>query len=147
MKKLYLGICLILAFQGGFAQSAAWGKVIDGQSMNPLAAVTVEVLSIGTKTTNDAGVFTFSKIPSGTFRFKFSCVGYRSLDTAIRFPGAGLLLIGLQRINLFMQPIEVKALRASNLAPFTITNMTKKEIEQNNLGQDLPFLLNQTPSW
>ena len=46
----------------------------------------------------------------------------------------------------FMQPVEVTAIRADDKAPFAKTNLTKKEIEKNNLGQDLPYLLNQTPS-
>src|SRR5215208_1349599 len=43
-------------------------------------------------------------------------------------------------------PVEVRTVRASAIAPFTKTNISKKEIERYNLGQDLPFLLNQTPS-
>jgi len=46
----------------------------------------------------------------------------------------------------YLQPIEVLAIRASDKAPFAKTNLSQKEIEKNNLGQDLPFLLNQTPS-
>ena len=46
----------------------------------------------------------------------------------------------------YLQPIEVLAIRAAEKAPFAKTNLTQKEIEKNNLGQDLPFLLNQTPS-
>ena len=46
----------------------------------------------------------------------------------------------------FLQPVEVTAIRAGEKAPFAKTNLTKKEIEKNNLGQDLPLLLNQTPS-
>jgi iron complex outermembrane recepter protein len=42
--------------------------------------------------------------------------------------------------------VEVKAIRASSKAPFTKTNFTKEDIAKNNLGQDIPFLLNQTPS-
>lgn len=45
-----------------------------------------------------------------------------------------------------LSPIEVKAIRAGDNAPFTKTNMSKKEIEKTNLGEDIPFLLNQTPS-
>jgi iron complex outermembrane recepter protein len=45
-----------------------------------------------------------------------------------------------------LEPVEVRALRASKTAPFTRTNLSKAEIEKNNLGQDLPFILNQTPS-
>ena len=45
-----------------------------------------------------------------------------------------------------LTPVEVRAIRASENSPFTKTNMTKKEITKSNLGQDIPFLLNQTPS-
>jgi iron complex outermembrane recepter protein len=46
----------------------------------------------------------------------------------------------------FLQPVEVTAIRAADKSPFAKTNLTKVQIEKNNLGQDLPFLLNQTPS-
>src|SRR6185436_475908 len=45
-----------------------------------------------------------------------------------------------------LSPVEVRAVRANDRAPVTKTNISKKEIEKQNLGQDLPFLLNQTPS-
>src|SRR5436190_24277248 len=45
-----------------------------------------------------------------------------------------------------LSPVEVRAVRAAENAPFTKTNLSKKEISKLNLGQDLPFLLNQTPS-
>ena len=48
--------------------------------------------------------------------------------------------------TLLLQPIEIKAVRANDKAPFTKTNLTKKDIEKVNLGQDLPFILNQIPS-
>ena len=52
----------------------------------------------------------------------------------------------LQKDTINLLPIEVRATRAGNTAPFTKTNLNKAEIEKQNLGQDLPFLLNQTPS-
>jgi iron complex outermembrane receptor protein len=45
-----------------------------------------------------------------------------------------------------LSPVEVKAVRAPDLAPVTKSNLSKKEIEKQNLGQDLPFILNQLPS-
>jgi iron complex outermembrane receptor protein len=45
-----------------------------------------------------------------------------------------------------LSPVEVRATRAGNLAPFAKTNLNNAAIEKQNLGQDLPFLLNQTPS-
>lgn len=45
-----------------------------------------------------------------------------------------------------LDPVEVRAIRANEKAPFTKSNLTKEEIGKLNQGQDLPFLLNQTPS-
>ncbi len=45
-----------------------------------------------------------------------------------------------------LQPVEVQAIRAADKAPFAKTDLTKKEMSKINLGQDLPFLLDQTPS-
>ncbi len=46
----------------------------------------------------------------------------------------------------YLKPVEVEAIRAAEKAPFAKTDLTKKEMERTNLGQDLPFLLDQTPS-
>ena len=45
-----------------------------------------------------------------------------------------------------LEPLEVQATRAADHAPFAKTNLTASEIKEHNLGKDLPYLLNQTPS-
>lgn len=45
-----------------------------------------------------------------------------------------------------LTPVEVRSVRAGDNTPFTKTNIGKKEIGKVNLGQDIPFILNQTPS-
>ena len=45
-----------------------------------------------------------------------------------------------------LMPVEVRSVRAGATAPFTKTNIHKPEIDKNNLGQDLPFVLNAIPS-
>lgn len=51
-----------------------------------------------------------------------------------------------QKDSLELLPVEVRAVRAGSTAPFAKTTITKSQIARQNLGQDLPFLLNQTPS-
>lgn len=46
----------------------------------------------------------------------------------------------------FLEPLEIKAIRAAANAPFAKTNIDKTTIAKQNLGTDIPFLLNQTPS-
>ncbi len=45
-----------------------------------------------------------------------------------------------------LQPIEVTAVEVTEKNPFAKTNLSKVDIKQNNIGQDLPFILNNTPS-
>ena len=45
-----------------------------------------------------------------------------------------------------LPPLEIKAIRLSEQAPFAKTNISKAQIALNNVGQDLPFLLENTPS-
>lgn len=48
--------------------------------------------------------------------------------------------------TLMLDNIEITSIRAADKAPFTKTNLSEAQIAKVNLGQDLPFILNQTPS-
>ncbi len=50
------------------------------------------------------------------------------------------------RDTTFLEPVEVLAIRATEKTPVAKTNLSKKDIQKLNIGQDLPFILNQTPS-
>jgi iron complex outermembrane recepter protein len=52
----------------------------------------------------------------------------------------------LRKDTIDLLPVEVRAIRAGALAPFTKTNLSASDIRKQNLGQDVPFILNQTPS-
>ncbi|WP_127130256.1 TonB-dependent receptor [Pseudoflavitalea rhizosphaerae] len=143
MQKLFLGICYLLCSQWLTAQQIS-GRVTDLNSGAAVASATVELSNIATTTTNASGDFIFKKIKSGDYRIRISSIGYKAVDTTVA--AGSNLEFKLQRLNLFMQPVEVRAIQAGDKSPFTKTNLSKKEIEKLNLGQDIPFVLNQTPS-
>ena len=45
-----------------------------------------------------------------------------------------------------LQPVEVRAVRATGNSPFAKTEIKAADIAKGNLGQDLPYLLQYTPS-
>lgn len=45
-----------------------------------------------------------------------------------------------------LPPLEVKSIRLGEQAPFAKTNVSKAQIALNNVGQDLPFIIENTPS-
>ena len=69
-----------------------------------------------------------------------------------------VLLIGCPLLNFAQQEIDsvkitkllnevnVNALRAGEKTPVAFTNLEKHEIDERNLGQDLPYIISLTPS-
>ena len=139
---MFLGICYFLLTQTLGAQNVV-GKVTDAGTGAPIPSATIE-LDHFSAVANDSGKFGI-RIPPGTHRIRITAIGFRPYEGNIE-PSDRETVFSLHRINLFMQPVEVTATRAGEKAPFTKTNISKKEIERLNLGQDLPFILNQTPS-
>lgn len=123
----------------------------DSLTDAPLAGATVEIEPLGslqmhTVQTSPSGYYTFQHIKTGVYHIRVSNVGYHAYETEIPLNSDQPLRVKLERIDLFMQPIEVKALRAGDKTPFTKTDIDKGQIEKTNLGQDIPYLLDQTPS-
>ena len=49
-------------------------------------------------------------------------------------------------ITKFLREVNVNALRADEKTPVAFTNINKKEINNINLGQDMPYIISLTPS-
>jgi iron complex outermembrane receptor protein len=121
------------------------GRITDSGNGSPLASATVELIGVNTVLSIEKGEFAFGKIKAGSYTLRVSSIGYKTFEQLVS-TNKQPIQVALQQWNLFMQPVEVKGIRASDRAPFTKTNISKKEMEKVNLGQDIPFLLNQTPS-
>jgi iron complex outermembrane receptor protein len=148
MKK-FLGT-ILLAFLTSYlfaqtAKSPVKGHV-SASRMLPVAGAIVAVGSYQT-TTDDQGNFDLGRISQGNYTVTVSSLGYRGYSAALKLTGNAVQLdILLVAAPLYLQPLEVKSVRASERAPFAKTNIGKAAIEKTNLGQDIPFLLNQAPS-
>lgn len=142
MKRLIVGVCFLLVSVLSYSQ-AVRGRILDAASGQPLSQATVELQGSGTTTTNENGFFSFPRKAGDKALITISSIGYKTFSGELMGENA---VYKLERYNLLMTPVEVRAIRAAENAPFTKTNISKTEIEKQNLGQDLPFLLNQTPS-
>jgi iron complex outermembrane recepter protein len=52
----------------------------------------------------------------------------------------------IKKPGLFLEPVEITAIRAGDKTPFTKVNINAGQIAKMNNGQDLPYILDQTPS-
>ncbi len=122
------------------------GKVLD-ETNTPLYGAHI-VLSPGNglSSTDEQGQFEFSQIKKGLYKLTVSYIGYRSTIQEIVVDHNMDLTIKLSPGQILTDEIVVQGLRASVNTGTTFENIGKKDIEKDNTGQDLPFLMQMTPS-
>jgi iron complex outermembrane receptor protein len=129
------------------AQFVLKGKIKENKSGNPIAGASVEIQSAGIIYTKSDGSFIYSFKKAGQYTVIVSSVGYNTKTVSANITESiNELSISLEEKALLLKPIEISSLRAADHAPFAKTNLSKADIEKNNLGQDIPFILNNTPS-
>lgn len=130
------------------AQTFISGTVTNKQSGQPLQGVAV-IATGNTPSgahTDDKGHYKIPVPRNGVYKLQTSYLGFRTYTTSLTIQGASQTLdIALEETGLFVKPVEISSLRAGKNAPFTSTTLDKEDIKKENLGQDLPILLNQLP--
>jgi len=127
------------------AQISVTGKVTDN-NQKPLPGATIKVKNQKTAVLSDGdGNYTLSNLSTGKYTFIVSYLGYKSTEKSIE-------LGQNQNVNFTLLPqafladeVVVRATRANEKSATTYKNVTKAEIQENNFGQDLPFILQNTP--
>ena len=147
MKKIVFGLVIYLASITAWAQNSLSGKVLDAKTGAVLAGASVWAVQAGRGTVADEnGAFQLSRLSSGELIIRVSFLGYASEETTISIPYSGELEIRLASRDFLTEEFIVSATRASSTTPTTFTTVDRAELAKRNLGQDIPILLNFTPS-
>jgi iron complex outermembrane receptor protein len=130
-----------------FAQNSIQGNV-KGNDGNSIPGVKVEIQETFFKTyTNSEGEFVFTKLKTGEYTVTFSMLGFKQHKEKVRIDGNNkTLTIVLTEDTRLIEEVTVNAIRADTKTPTTYSEISRAEIEENNFGQDLPYLLNTLPS-
>ncbi|WP_106529643.1 TonB-dependent receptor [Chitinophaga niastensis] len=144
MKQLML--LVLLAIAGTLhAQSLITGTISNKTNGKPLEGVTVSINQTGALTDNK-GHYSIHLPKKGAYTLTASYIGFKPFTTTINANNSTQFSdITLEETGLFVKPVEISSLRAGKNAPFVNTTVSAEEIKKNNLGQDLPILLDQQP--
>ena len=127
------------------AQFTISGTVAE-KSSTFLPGATVKLKNKATGTTTDTqGKYVLSNLKSGNYTLIVSFVGYESIEKPIRLEADQVVNFNLSPALFLADEVIVRATRASEKSATTYKNLSKADIEANNFGQDLPFILNNTP--
>lgn len=128
-----------------FAQFSISGKIIDRKNQQALAGASI-ALGNYTAQSNFAGEFLVPSLKAGKYTIKVSYLGYRPFSQTIELNSNERIDIALEQSGIVTDEVLVKSTRANKNSATTYRNVGKDELEKINMGQDLPYLLNQTPS-
>jgi len=148
MKRLIL----ILALCGFwpafiFGQYSISGKVTDSETGETLAGAHVLLENtFKTAISSTGGKFCLSGLKEDSYQLKISYMGFETYSSEIKLTQDITLHIPLKHSAIMGSEVIVTATRAAENSPTTYSTVTRKEIEQVNLGQDMPYLLQTSPS-
>lgn len=145
MKKISYAILVALFPMIVLAQSSLKGFVVANKTNEKLVGANILLEVNGHKTsTSINGSFSIDVPKKGDYQIEVSYIGYQTKKLTIKSDEVNILVLDSK--DILTDEVWVSATRANHNAATTLKNLDKQSLEKNNFGQDLPYLLNQTPS-
>ncbi|MHA4737695.1 TonB-dependent receptor [Dyadobacter sp. MSC1_007] len=126
------------------AQQTISGRVTDAEDGKPLPGATIKAGEIRGTSTDKGGNFTLKNISDNIEALSISYIGYQT--STVEIQGGGPVDIKLKRSTYQADEVIINATRVTDKTAMAYTNVTAAAIDKQNLGQDLPVLLNFSPS-
>lgn len=128
------------------AQNTVTGKVTNAQSGEAMVYVSVQVNGTFRGTFTDLqGNFSIADVMGTNCCLIVSYAGFKTDTTCFDLPQTSPATISLLPGKV-LEEVVVASNRADENSAMAYTSVSKEELQKNNFGQDLPFLLDQTPS-
>ena len=152
MKTYFLSIAFALCTWLSVASTDASIRIkvtgsVSDQKGQPLVGATVKAIESFQGTTADSqGNFELLLSRRGSYRVTASFIGYQSVTQEINADEQNHLNFVLPEQTIMGEEVIVHGTRASGRMPIAYTNLNTEEIRSLNMGADIPFLLELTPS-
>jgi len=137
---------LLLGSVSAWAQGTLVGKLTNKEG-SVLVGANVWLPEKNKGTATDLqGQFTLNNLAPGRYLLQISYLGFEDYSGVVDFSDGATPTLVLQERAYSVDGLVVKSTRADARTPMTFINLNKKQISANNMGQDLPFVLQWTPS-
>lgn len=147
LKKNTVTFFLVLHSVISFAQFTISGTItnLDDGSPLPGANITLDQNFLVAISGADGG-YLINKIKSGKHTLTVSYIGFKTVTIDLNIDSDLNQDIALQPEVYLSEEVIISAIRADGGVPTTISNLDASQIERNNTGRDLPYLLESLPS-
>jgi iron complex outermembrane recepter protein len=146
-KSILVPAALLWTAHAYAQQFSITGTVRDVQQNEVLAGATVEIENTSQfAVTDDKGAFTIGGLATGNYTVVVRFLGYTPKKEQVSLNRNIELTINMEAATIITEEVVVYATRANDKTPTTFTHVNKEAIQAQNFGQDVPMLLNWTPS-
>lgn len=143
MKNVLFYFSFLLISISGFSQEFQLSGKVTSEKI-PLYGATVKVEGTEHGTLTDANGEYSLFLPDGSYILIFS-YGNRK-EIAVTLTKNLILNVEMSDAKEILDEVFLSAVRVDADSPITHSNLSEKEIENRNLGQDIPVLMNYMPS-
>ncbi len=143
-------VLLALAAAPAWAQGSVAGQLTDattGAAMPGATVLLTDQPTIGT-VTDATGRFVLPAVPAGVHTLQVRFVGFEPINQPLlgQPQAQQLAPLALRLARNLTPEAVVTATRANERTATTYQNVSREQLQARNFGQDLPYLLDQTPS-
>lgn len=143
---LLLALPVLLPFMA-MGQFTLSGKITDLKTgeVLPNAIVQIENTYIASSS-NAEGIYRINNLKKEFYSLMVSYLGYKTLKQKLEISGETKLDFALEQSPVMQEEVVINAIRAGEKSPTTYENIGKAELIKLNLVQDLPYIIDNTPS-
>lgn len=147
LKKIILQFLFLFLSIFSFAQFNIEGKITNNENEDPLPRANIQVEDTYLATSSNVdGQYELTNIKPGKYVLKVSYVGFETINKEIDIKSNLKLNLSLQPEVYLSEEVIIKAIRADGGPPTSQSQLDANQIEKNNTGRDLPYVLETLPS-
>ncbi|MDZ7897771.1 MAG: TonB-dependent receptor [Arcicella sp.] len=146
-EVLAIATFLLIAHCSLLTAQSISGKITDSESGKTLSGTTVTLENSTRGTiTNQQGFYSIKNLQKGSYILKISYLGFEKIEQIIDLKKDETFDFKLQKSTFVADEVIVSATRANAKSAMAYSDISKEYLQKQNLGQDIPQLLNFTPS-
>ncbi|MBE9491558.1 MAG: TonB-dependent receptor [Bacteroidetes bacterium] len=146
-KSICTMVFVALSAITGFSQFSIEGIITDKVSSELLPGAHIIIVNSYQSTiSNTNGEYIIKNLKKGDYSVRVSYIGYQTIEKEVKISKDTSINFNMQTKSILGDEIIIRATRADAKAPMTYTYVSQEEIQDKNLGQDLPYIIETTPS-
>lgn len=147
IKSIILSLLLFGVTTGEIIAQTVSGIVRDASTQETLQGATIIQTGTSSGVSTDAeGNFSLSLSDEASPEIEVRFLGYTPQTISVNRNRDTEITVNLIPETFLNENVLVEASRVDERNPVTYSNISREEIEDKNLGQDIPYLINMSPS-